>query len=137
MDPQETWRRLLDAWKQNEWEEVHELSSALLDWLAKGGFPPDPYYPEDMGRHWNFRSVLASCAFAQKLAETILANPGFIPDEVPFELSCSTCKRPGPNSATEAENAGWVNLHYVPNSILSTALGTCPRCQPKHCTAML
>jgi hypothetical protein len=40
MDPQETWKTLLDAYQRNDWTVVEEMSEALLTWLARGGFPP-------------------------------------------------------------------------------------------------
>ena len=40
MDPQETWKLLLDAYQANDWALVEETAEALLTWLAKGGFPP-------------------------------------------------------------------------------------------------
>ena len=40
MDPQETWKTLLEAYQRNEWSVVEERAEALLAWLARGGFPP-------------------------------------------------------------------------------------------------
>ena len=40
MDPQSTWKMLIDAYQANDWPLVEESAEALLAWLAKGGFPP-------------------------------------------------------------------------------------------------
>lgn len=40
MDPQVVWERLLDAYADHEWDDVEEHAGSLLDWLEKGGFPP-------------------------------------------------------------------------------------------------
>lgn len=40
MDPNCTWRDLILAHHEGDLDRVDELASALLDWLAKGGFPP-------------------------------------------------------------------------------------------------
>lgn len=40
MDPNQTWRDLIIAFRENDHDRVDELASALIDWLQKGGFPP-------------------------------------------------------------------------------------------------
>ena len=40
MDPNETWKQMLDAYSQSNWDEAVELAEALLAWLRRGGFPP-------------------------------------------------------------------------------------------------
>lgn len=40
MDPESTWKMLLDAYQVSDWPSVEETAEALLSWLAKGGFPP-------------------------------------------------------------------------------------------------
>lgn len=40
MDPQTCWERLLDAYSDHDWDAVEEHATAVLDWLGKGGFPP-------------------------------------------------------------------------------------------------
>jgi hypothetical protein len=40
MDPQVAWEQLQEAYGNADWETVHELAQALLDWLDRGGFPP-------------------------------------------------------------------------------------------------
>lgn len=40
MDPQETWKTLLEAYQRNDWSVVEETAETLLTWLARGGFPP-------------------------------------------------------------------------------------------------
>lgn len=40
MDPNETWRRMLEAFEASDWEEAIELAQALQSWLRIDGFPP-------------------------------------------------------------------------------------------------
>ncbi len=40
MEPQTTWKMLLDAIEANQWRDVRNHGEDLLDWLEKGGFPP-------------------------------------------------------------------------------------------------
>lgn len=40
MDPQVTWRKLLEAYGSRDWSIVEQSAEALLSWLAGGGFPP-------------------------------------------------------------------------------------------------
>ena len=128
MDPQESYLRLLNAWINREWEEVAELSQALLDWLDKGGFPPEPHYPKEMGNEWNTIVVRAICDFAVSRANSVLEDENGIPSEIPFRLTCINCQEDGPTSFAESQANGWDAVQYVPNSIYRTFLGICPRC---------
>ena len=40
MDPQATWEQLQSAVQAEDWETTRERAQSLLDWLARGGFPP-------------------------------------------------------------------------------------------------
>jgi hypothetical protein len=40
MDPQTAWEQLQEAYGNADWETARELAQALLDWLARDGFPP-------------------------------------------------------------------------------------------------
>lgn len=40
MDPQATWDQLQAAVQAADWETTRERAQSLLDWLARGGFPP-------------------------------------------------------------------------------------------------
>lgn len=42
MDPQTTWEEMLDAISEGVFPEAKHRADALLDWLEKGGFPPQP-----------------------------------------------------------------------------------------------
>lgn len=128
MDPQESYNRMIDAWINRDWSEVAELAEALLDWLDKGGFPPEPSYPKDMGREWNERVVRATSNFMLSRANNVLADDSEIPTEVPFSLTCIECQEIGPMSFADARAQGWQAIQYVPNSYLSVILGICPSC---------
>ena len=49
MDPQATWEDLLAAYAESDWERVEELAEVLLQWLARGGFPPRATTGSDLG----------------------------------------------------------------------------------------
>lgn len=40
MDPNATWRVLLQSHQNEEWESCQEACSDLYAWLQNGGFPP-------------------------------------------------------------------------------------------------
>ena len=42
MDPQMTWGDMLDALAAGDVDAAIEAAEALMDWLARGGFPPQP-----------------------------------------------------------------------------------------------
>jgi hypothetical protein len=128
MDPQESYRRLIDAWINRNWEEVAELAQALLDWLGRGGFPPEPNYPKEMGSEWNRVAVRAVCEFGVTRANNVLEDANGIPVDVPFSLSCIECQADGPESFSDATSKGWQAIQYVPNSHLTVFLGICPGC---------
>jgi hypothetical protein len=41
MDPQSAWNNLTTDYRQREWPEVEHLAIDLLEWLLRGGFPPN------------------------------------------------------------------------------------------------
>ena len=43
MDPQATWEEFLGAVAANDLEEAELRAEALLDWLSRGGFPPQVF----------------------------------------------------------------------------------------------
>lgn len=53
MDPEETFRRLLAARADHDWDQAEELAHALLEWLQKRGFPPQTIGHEKLGRGWH------------------------------------------------------------------------------------
>lgn len=128
MDPQESYKRLLRAWMNRDWSDLAELAQAMLDWLDKGGFPPEPYYPLEMGREWNTLVVRATCQFALSRAENVLDDEHEIPSEVPFCLTCINCQIDGPDTFENSQTNGWHAVQYIPNSHLTAFLGICPSC---------
>ena len=129
MDPKETWKNLLDAWTEGNWEEVDQLADALLCWLDDGGFPPDVEFPRVLGADFNATVVRAACGFARRRATSVLDNPRRIPHDVPFTLTCSDCNNEGPDSEDEARNEGWRDISYEPTSVSENFLGVCPICR--------
>lgn len=42
MDPQTTWGEMLDAVAAGDVDAATEAAEALMNWLTRGGFPPQP-----------------------------------------------------------------------------------------------
>ncbi|MFO0945657.1 MAG: hypothetical protein U1D30_06895 [Planctomycetota bacterium] len=40
MDPNQTWIEMIRAYHQKDWDQSDELALALIEWLQRGGFPP-------------------------------------------------------------------------------------------------
>ena len=128
MDPKETWRMLLDAWLYRKWDEVLELSEALLNWLEKDGFAPQIEYPRSLGPDLNRLLTKTACEFIRKRATVVMESPNRIPRDVGFSLTCSECNNEGPESYDEAIAEGWSGIEYVPHLISENFLGSCPTC---------
>ncbi len=61
MDPQATWNDLLEARSQRDWNRAEELAKALLDWLQRGGFPPDTIGDRQLGTRWHHAVAFFVC----------------------------------------------------------------------------
>lgn len=53
MDPQATLRDLLAAVEVRDWDRIDELSDALLQWMERGGFPPQTLGSPKLGKRWH------------------------------------------------------------------------------------
>jgi hypothetical protein len=64
MDPQATWRRMIDAYAIRDFETAREAAEDLRNWLTRGGFPPqilpDPW---QMDQSWNRTLAIEACRF--------------------------------------------------------------------------
>lgn len=129
MDPQQSWKNLLDAWTEGNWEEVDQLAEALLCWLDDGGFPPAVEAPRKLGAEFNATVVRTACGFARRRATRLLDNPRGIPQDVPFTLTCRECHNEGPESEEAARHEGWCDIRYEPTARSANFLGLCPVCQ--------
>ncbi len=129
MDPQETWRRLLDAWVDNDWEEAEELATALLSWLERGGFPPDVLCPTELGVEFNAALAHAACSLTLRRANSVLAEGRCMPQARSFSLVCRYCSNESPCSAVDAIAEGWTGIENVPGSISVKLPGICPSCR--------
>ncbi len=128
MDPQQTWRLLLDAWFHRNWDDVVELSEALLNWLEKEGFAPQVEHPRELGPDLNRLLVITASEFLRKRATVVQESPNGIPLDVGFSLTCSECNNDGPESYDEAIAEGWTGIEYVPHLSSENFLGSCPIC---------
>lgn len=68
MDPQAAWDQLLEAYTHGDWSVVVELAEGLLQWLLRGGFPPQPVSKSEMGDSWNRAVAESACRFALSVA---------------------------------------------------------------------
>jgi hypothetical protein len=64
MDPQVVWEQLLDAYSDHDWDATDVHAAALLDWLEKGGFPPQTVPHTDLRPPANRLIALATCRMA-------------------------------------------------------------------------
>lgn len=63
MDPQATLRDLLAALEDRDWDRIDELSEALLQWMERGGFPPQTLGSDKLGKQWH-RTVATFVCYA-------------------------------------------------------------------------
>jgi hypothetical protein len=115
MDPQKTYRDLLDALDDGDTETARDLALALQRWLACGGFSPASLTPEAM-------TSAITAAFSP-------SSPTGNPDPA-FTLICSECDAGG-DIATEEEAiaAGWSQIRPAPDLPQANFLGLCPNCR--------
>lgn len=71
MDPDVTFRDLLDALHANEWERVDEMSEMLIGWLNKNGFPPTTLGDPKLGKKWHRSIATFVCYAAQSHARKV------------------------------------------------------------------
>ena len=70
MDPQTTWRRLIDAYAICDFETAKAAAEDLTNWLDRGGYPPqilpDPW---QMDQPWNRTLARAACRFVLSMCD--------------------------------------------------------------------
>jgi hypothetical protein len=69
MDPPAAWLLLVDALEAGHWREVREHAQELLDWLERGGFPPDVSKGRVTNRYWNRQIAVYACNLARLIAK--------------------------------------------------------------------
>ena len=70
MDPQAAWDAMLDAYCAKNPDDVQEYATALREWLAKRGFPPDTGGGRALGDDWHRCLAEAGVALALQYVET-------------------------------------------------------------------
>lgn len=68
MDPQAAWNEMLDALVQRDWDQAFERAEALLEWMRKGGFPPQTA-AVTMRIQWNRTMAEFGCLMALQLVK--------------------------------------------------------------------
>ena len=56
--------RLLDAYTDHDWDAIDEHAMVLLEWLEKGGFPPQTVHHRRLQPPANRLIALATCRMA-------------------------------------------------------------------------
>lgn len=69
MDPQATWELLLDGICDHDWESVGEHATALLNWMEKGGLPPQTVPHRELTPPVNRLLVMGTCRMALEHAQ--------------------------------------------------------------------
>lgn len=64
MDPQAAWDQLLAAYADRDWQQVDELAAGLVNWLGRGGFPPQTSPSHQLDDAWNRAVSRFACEFA-------------------------------------------------------------------------
>ncbi len=68
MDPQAAWDEMLEAVSHRDWEQALERSGALLEWMGKGGFPPQTA-GVPMRSQWNQAMAKFGCRMTLQLVK--------------------------------------------------------------------
>ncbi len=68
MDPQTTWEQLQSAVQAEDWETTRERAQSLLDWLARGGFPPVTSAEHVGDANWHRDKTVRFCHWALRRA---------------------------------------------------------------------
>ena len=140
VDPNAAWLELMDAFRQLDWNRVHELAEGLLQWMVRDGFPPETSVRNStkgvvadalwsLGSEWNRTVAQAACRYALDLANQVLQDPNGIPHGVPFTLSCCKCDVDGSGDYYQAVDAGWFRIRFVPQNVGENFIGLCPNCE--------
>ncbi len=61
MDPQATWKMLLEARDNRDWPAAQEAAQTLLEWLDRGGFPPRIVSCWELSVDWDRRLARRAC----------------------------------------------------------------------------
>ena len=114
MDPNQTFTDLMEAMRTEEHDTARDLTLAMQDWLAKGGFCPGGHTREEID------SYLAS----------VLFRTG---NQPPFSLVCWYCDAgQGIASEEDALAEGWIEIEPAPQLLQANYLGVCPDCRGRH-----
>ena len=68
MDPQSAWNEMLEAIIQRDWDQAQERADGLLEWMRKGGFPPQTS-AVTMRPQWNRAMAEFGCLMALQLVK--------------------------------------------------------------------
>lgn len=68
MDPQAAWIEMLEAVVQRDWDQALERAEGLLEWMRKGGVPPQTA-GITMRRQWNRTMAEFGCLVALQLVK--------------------------------------------------------------------
>jgi len=61
MDPQAAWNEMLEAFASGNHDEAAKLADYLLNWLGRGGFPPQTSPSHRLPADWNRPIAVLGC----------------------------------------------------------------------------
>lgn len=61
MDPNATWKRLLEEIAGQTWANAAATAEDLMGWLQRGGFPPDVFSERPLAESWNRALARFTC----------------------------------------------------------------------------
>lgn len=138
MDPVAAWRDLINALVQLDWERASELAQALLDWMRRGGFPPDVILLVDAGSRMDTsvvagpelnRVVVQSVSrFAIQLNTHNQRESRRGDRRASCRLVCRQCDAVGQETIGEAAKAGWSQLQFIADISVANVSALCPKC---------
>ncbi len=73
MDPHAALQDLLIAVQDGDIERVHELSEALTEWMARGGYPPEIIGRSSLGAIWHLAVTKAVIKLAKAQVRIVAA----------------------------------------------------------------
>lgn len=76
MDPDATFRDLLDAVEAGDCDRVTELSETLTGWIAKGGYPPKTLGPWKLGMIWHIAVTKAILRLSKVHVRVVASQKG-------------------------------------------------------------
>lgn len=76
MDPDATFRDIIEAVEAGDENRVTELADALNNWLSRGGFPPVSLGRRELGTVWHTAVTKAAIRLAKSHVRIVASRKG-------------------------------------------------------------